>query len=115
MKRGDVIKRITKAAKRASLSFEVSREAANHTVYSLDGLMIPIPRHAEIDNQMATNLQRVRAEAGKKVVEMTTYHAQVERGDRFWLVYVPEIDRWTQARSLAEVETMARELVAVMR
>jgi hypothetical protein len=29
------------------------REGANHTVYSLDGLLIPIARHSEIDNQMA--------------------------------------------------------------
>lgn len=29
------------------------REGANHTVYSLDGLMIPIARHNEIDNQLA--------------------------------------------------------------
>lgn len=45
---------------------------------------------------------------------MTTYHARVQRGERYWLVYVPEVDRWTQARHLREVEEMARDLVAVM-
>jgi len=48
------------------------------------------------------------------VALMDTYHARVERGDRFWLVHVREVDRWTQARHLREVEEMARDLVAVM-
>ncbi|MEO6500880.1 MAG: hypothetical protein ABIQ09_03105, partial [Jatrophihabitantaceae bacterium] len=43
-----------------------------------------------------------------------TYHARVERGEQLWLVSVPEIGRTTQARSLREVETMARDLIAVM-
>lgn len=42
------------------------------------------------------------------------YRAEVRRGDRWWLVYVPEIDRTTQARNLREVEPMARDLIAVM-
>ena len=45
---------------------------------------------------------------------MDTYTAQVERDGRFWLIHVPEVDRWTQARTLREVEPMARDLVAVM-
>lgn len=45
---------------------------------------------------------------------MTTYHARVERGDRYWVIYIPEVDRWTQARKLSEVDDMARDLVAVM-
>lgn len=45
---------------------------------------------------------------------MTTYHAQVSQDDKFWLIYVPEVDRWTQARHLREVDTMARDLVQVM-
>jgi len=48
------------------------------------------------------------------VVEVTTYHARVSRGDVFWLVYVPEINHYTQARNLGEVEPMARDLIAVM-
>ena len=46
---------------------------------------------------------------------MTTYHARVVRGDVFWLVHVPEIDHYTQARNLGEVESMARDLIAVMK
>ncbi|MGH3924159.1 MAG: hypothetical protein ACRDTT_15055 [Pseudonocardiaceae bacterium] len=45
---------------------------------------------------------------------MTTYHVRVERGDRYWLVHVVELDRWTQARTLREVEPMTRDLVATM-
>lgn len=45
---------------------------------------------------------------------MTTYHVRVSRGDVFWLVHVPEINHYTQARNLAEVEPMARDLIAVM-
>jgi hypothetical protein len=45
---------------------------------------------------------------------MTTYTAQVERGERYWLVTIPEIQRTTQARTLREVEPMARDLIAVL-
>lgn len=44
----------------------------------------------------------------------TTYTAVATKGDRYWLVEVPEIGRTTQARRLAEIEPMARDLVAVM-
>ncbi|MBS4730539.1 HicB family toxin-antitoxin system [Mycobacterium sp. SM1] len=44
---------------------------------------------------------------------MKTYHAVATRGDRFWLVHIPEIDQWTQARTLSEIELMARDLIAV--
>lgn len=43
-----------------------------------------------------------------------SYTAEVERDGRFWLVWVPEIERVTQARNLREVEPMARDLVAMM-
>lgn len=52
-KRRDIIKAITKAAKAQGLSFDLDHEGGNHTVYSLDGLMIPIGRHNELDNQFA--------------------------------------------------------------
>lgn len=32
----------------------------------------------------------------------------------FWLVYVPEVDRHTQARTLAEVPAMARGLASLV-
>ena len=45
---------------------------------------------------------------------MSVYTALVSRDGRFWHVEVPEIDRVTQARNLNEVESMARDLVAIM-
>jgi hypothetical protein len=48
------------------------------------------------------------------MVAMSTYHATAELDGRYWLIYVEEVDRWTQARHLREVEPMARDLVAVM-
>ncbi|HYB36672.1 MAG TPA: hypothetical protein VEF72_13545 [Mycobacterium sp.] len=47
------------------------------------------------------------------MVEMKTYHANASRDSRFWLVHIPEIDQYTQGRNLAEVEPMARDLIAL--
>ncbi|MGH3513220.1 MAG: hypothetical protein ACRDQI_05865 [Pseudonocardiaceae bacterium] len=58
MKRRDVIRRIAAEAKLQSVEWTVAREGANHTVYTLDGLMIPIARHTEIDEQLARKMFR---------------------------------------------------------
>ena len=43
----------------------------------------------------------------------TTYTVRAHRdGDRYWLVHVPEIDHYTQARNIAEIDTMDRDLIA---
>ena len=42
------------------------------------------------------------------------YHANATRDDRFWLVHVPEVDRHTQARTVDEIDVMARDLIAIM-
>jgi hypothetical protein len=52
-KKRDVEKLIRRAAKKAGLTWVLDREGGNHEVYSLGGLMIPIPRHNEIDNRLA--------------------------------------------------------------
>lgn len=39
--------------------------------------------------------------------------AKVSRDSRYWLVFVPEIGQYTQARTLREVEEMVVDLVAV--
>lgn len=44
---------ISQAAQLGGLEWVMVREGANHTVYALDGLRIPIPRHRDIDPQMA--------------------------------------------------------------
>ncbi|MGH2627040.1 MAG: type II toxin-antitoxin system HicB family antitoxin [Anaerolineales bacterium] len=43
-----------------------------------------------------------------------TYHAMVRRSGRFWSVHVPEIERWTQARHLRELNAMTEDLVELM-
>ncbi len=52
-KRTEVLNKIKKRAKANGVTWGLLREGGNHTVYSLDGTMIPIPRHSEIDNQLA--------------------------------------------------------------
>jgi hypothetical protein len=48
------------------------------------------------------------------VEAMKTYTAEVSRGERYWLIHVPEIDRATQARTVAEIEPITRGLIGVM-
>lgn len=42
----------------------------------------------------------------------TTYSALANRGERYWLIHVPEIDHYTQARNLSEAEDMAVDLIS---
>ena len=53
MKQRELINKIAKAAKRNGAEWVLIRNGANHDVYSLEGVMIPIPRHAEIGNRGA--------------------------------------------------------------
>jgi hypothetical protein len=48
------------------------------------------------------------------VANLTTYHAEVDRDGSVWRIRVPEVRRTTQARTLREVEPMARDLIAIM-
>jgi hypothetical protein len=47
-------------------------------------------------------------------VKTVTYQAVVSRSGKFWAVYVPEIDRWTQARHLRELDAMTEDLIELM-
>jgi hypothetical protein len=60
----DVVRRIAKEAKRHGLEFAVVREGANHTVYILDGLMIPIPRHREIGDGLTEAIYKKKLGKG---------------------------------------------------
>ena len=44
---------------------------------------------------------------------MNTYEAHVTRDDNWWTISVPDIDGSTQARTISDVTTMAKEHVAV--
>lgn len=54
MKRTDLVKRVKNMAKTAGVPFELMREGGKHTIYSLDGNVLPIPRHNEI-NELTAN------------------------------------------------------------
>lgn len=43
-----------------------------------------------------------------------TYTYNVTRDGRFWLIHVPELDRFTQARNLREVDEMVVDLISVI-
>ncbi|TDD09296.1 hypothetical protein E1181_04805 [Saccharopolyspora terrae] len=45
---------------------------------------------------------------------MTTYQVQVTRDGKFWLIHVPAVERWTQARKLGEIHEMAQDLIEIM-
>lgn len=48
------------------------------------------------------------------VEEMKTYHADVTRDGKFWLIRVREIDRSTQALHYKDVAAMASDLIEIM-
>lgn len=57
-KRADIIAKIEKAAKAAELKLILVREGANHTIYDLDGVMIPIARHRELGQRYAETVYK---------------------------------------------------------
>lgn len=68
--RRDVLKKITKAAKKADLSWEFVREGGNHSVYKLDGKVIPIGRH--------------KGEVGNRYAEMIYRECETKLGKDWW-------------------------------
>jgi len=48
------------------------------------------------------------------VAEVKTYHAEVTRDGRFWLIRIPEIGRSTQALRYKDLPAMASELIEIM-
>jgi hypothetical protein len=48
------------------------------------------------------------------VEEVKTYHADVTRDGKFWLIRVREIDRSTQALRYKDVTAMAGDLIEIM-
>lgn len=56
--RKEIIKRITKAAKSKGLSFELKREGGKHSIYDLDGLVLPLPRHNDIPENTTRDIYK---------------------------------------------------------
>ena len=102
-------------AKAAELKFIQVREGANHTIYELDrGDDSDRAAQGTRATLRRDHLQAMRDQAREGLVAMNTYHAVVTRDGKYWLVHIPELDQYTQARNLAEVETMVRSLVALL-
>lgn len=45
---------------------------------------------------------------------MAQYTVKATRDGRFWFLHVIELDQYTQARSLSEIDEMARDLVHIV-
>jgi len=69
MRRRDLIKRIAAEARRANIEWMVIREGANHSLYQLGRVTIPIPRHSEI---------------GPGLTEAIFKQCEPELGERWW-------------------------------
>lgn len=65
-KRRALIRQLSKAAKARGMTFEVLREGGRHTVFTLDGMRLPIPRHNDINEITAASIRRdAEAKLGK--------------------------------------------------
>jgi predicted RNA binding protein YcfA (HicA-like mRNA interferase family) len=53
-------KRIRQEAKRQGVTWTLLRQGANHTVYDLDGVTIPIPRHSDLGEGLTREIYKQR-------------------------------------------------------
>lgn len=44
---------------------------------------------------------------------METFNATAHREGKWWVIEIPELRQTTQARTMAEIETMATDLAAI--
>ncbi|MET0233834.1 MAG: hypothetical protein ABW224_04270 [Kibdelosporangium sp.] len=56
MKRRDLVRKIAAAAKHQGVLWRLDREGANHSVFVLDEVTIPIPRHRELGESLAVDI-----------------------------------------------------------
>lgn len=56
--RNEILKKITKAAADKGLTFVESREGGSHTIFNLDGLMIPVGRHRQFEKRYAETVYK---------------------------------------------------------
>jgi hypothetical protein len=58
VKRRELIKKITAAARSRGLTLEQIREGANHTIFGLGDYQFPVPRHNEINEYTAQAIMK---------------------------------------------------------
>ena len=56
MKRDELIRKISKAARRNDLKLELVREGGKHSIYRCGSQQITVPRHREINELTATGI-----------------------------------------------------------
>lgn len=56
MKRRDILSKIATEAATQGVTWTFRRKGANHDIYSLGGVMVPIPRHREIGERMTEKI-----------------------------------------------------------
>jgi hypothetical protein len=67
VRRADLIRAIAREAKRQGVAWAIAREGANHTIFTLGRLRLPIPRHVEIGERLARAiLDETEAELGRR-------------------------------------------------
>ena len=62
MKRSELLRRIGRAAKGRNLAWTLRRQGAQHEIWELDGIAVPIPRHREINERLARAIMADLAE-----------------------------------------------------
>lgn len=66
MKRRELLKKVSEAAKDNGLIWASLRDKGAHEVFSLDGLRVSVPRHTEINELTARAiLEHLEAKLGK--------------------------------------------------
>jgi hypothetical protein len=58
MKRADLIRRVSRAARNANVSWTRLRSTGRHQIWECDGMRIPIPRHRELGEHLAIAIFR---------------------------------------------------------
>jgi predicted RNase H-like HicB family nuclease len=117
VKRSELIRWIRTAARSADLTWEVVREGSAHEVWRLAGRQITIPRHREINEVTATAIMRdLETRVGRRMMApmRSSYTVSAERHGDWWAITVDELRGvFSQARRLTQVESMARDAIAL--
>ncbi len=66
MKRRDLIKKLNQIASQANRTLSIKREGGNHTIYEINGVPVPVPRHTEISEGLARTIIKQASDAAKE-------------------------------------------------
>lgn len=66
MKRDELLRRVSKMARRQGVAWRLDRQGANHEIWQSGMTHVPIPPHAEVGNGVAeTVFKELETELGK--------------------------------------------------